>query len=82
MYGDLNLLLGKNLPTELMEQFTEGNRVRIDSHDETGPEHKLHDGKHAPIVTLLEDHAEEITGDGREGIIYRVKLDTGERVDF
>lgn len=65
-----------------MEQFTEGDRMRVDIPDETDPDHEAYHGEHGTVVDTLEDHAEKVTDDERDGILFRVELDTGETVDF
>lgn len=65
-----------------MEQFTEGDRVRVDIPDETDPDHEQYHGEHGTVVATLEDHAEKVTGDERDGILLRVELDSGETADF
>jgi ribosomal protein L21E len=65
-----------------MEQFTEGDRVRVDIPDTTDPDHEPYHGEHGTIIALLEDQAGEITGDERDSRVFRVDLDAGEVVDF
>ncbi len=65
-----------------MNRFKPGDRVRIDIPDETDPDHGLYHGRHGEVVELLDDDASEITGDDRDSLIYRIRLDDGESVDF
>jgi hypothetical protein len=65
-----------------MDEFTEGDRVRVDIPDETDPDHEQYHGEHWTVVARFEDHAEKMTGDERDGILYRVELDSGETADF
>ena len=65
-----------------MERFAEGERVRVDIPDETDPDHDRHHGVHGTILKTLEDDADTVTGDEREGVIYRVELETGNTADF
>jgi ribosomal protein L21E len=65
-----------------MDSFSEGDRVRIDIPDETDPDHTLYHGEHGTVVASLADEAEEITGDERDSILYRVELDSDEMIDF
>jgi ribosomal protein L21E len=65
-----------------MEQFTEGDRVRVDIPDETDPDHPKYHGVHGTVVAVLDDAADAVTGDEREGSIFRVELESGETMDF
>jgi ribosomal protein L21E len=65
-----------------MDRFTEGDRVRVDIPDETDPDHDAYHGVHGTVVDVLEDDAGVVTGDEREDSIFRVKLDSGEMMDF
>ena len=65
-----------------MQEFSEGDRVRVDIPDETDPDHELYHGRHGEVVELSDDDANEVTGDDRDSLIYRIQLDDGERVDF
>lgn len=65
-----------------MQQFTEGDRVRVDIPEETDPDHDPHHGVHGTIVEVLEDDAGIVSGDEREGSLYRVELESGEVADF
>jgi len=65
-----------------MDELNEGDRIRVDIPDETDPDHDQHHGLHGTIVDVLEDDAGRVTGEEREGLIYRVELETGETVDF
>jgi hypothetical protein len=50
-----------------MKRFDTGDRVRIDIPDETDPDYqRLHDTR-GTVVEILEDDAEAVTGDSREG---------------
>lgn len=51
-----------------------GDRVRIDIPHEDDPDHHLH-GEHGHITTMLDDNADESTGDTRDSTIYRIELD-------
>jgi hypothetical protein len=61
-----------------MEQFTEGDRVRVDTPDETDPDHDFYHGVHRTVVEVLDDDAGAVTGDDRDGSIFRVRLETGK----
>jgi len=65
-----------------MEQFTEGDRVRVDIPDETDPDHKQYHGEHGTVVASLEDHVEKVTGNKRGGVLFRMELESGETADF
>lgn len=65
-----------------MNEFTEGDRVRVDIPDTTDPDHDTYHGEHGTIVEILEDEAGAVTGDDRDALIYRVELDTEETTDF
>jgi ribosomal protein L21E len=65
-----------------VQRFTLGDRVRVDIPDETDPDHELYHGRHGEVVELLEDDASEVTGDERDSLIYRIRLDDGKSVDF
>lgn len=62
-------------------RFAEGDRVRIDIPDEQDPDHDLH-GRHGTVQSVLEDDASEITGDERDDVTFRVRLQDGETIDF
>jgi ribosomal protein L21E len=64
-----------------MTHFTEGDRVRIDIPDETDPDHDPFHGEHGRIVAVLTDDADAVTGDDRDTRLYRVELESGDRVD-
>jgi ribosomal protein L21E len=65
-----------------MDAFSEGDSVRIDIPDETDLDHDDYHGEHGTVVAVLEDDADTVTGDDREGKIYRVDLERGETADF
>jgi len=64
-----------------MRRFDIGDDVRIDIPDETDPDHKRLHGGRGTIIQLLEDDAGVVTGDEREGYLFRVELVDGETVD-
>lgn len=59
-----------------------GDRVRIDIPDEADPEHGRLHGRSGEIAAVLEDDAHAITGDTRDGVIYRVELSDGTHIDL
>lgn len=65
-----------------MQRFMEGDRVRVDIPDADDPDHRRYHGTHGTIVKTIEDNADLLTGEERDGMIYRVKLNTGEKADF
>lgn len=65
----------------MTRRFEVRDRVRIDIPDETDPDHnRLHD-RRGEIITILEDDADDVTGDSREAFLYRVRLDDGTETD-
>jgi ribosomal protein L21E len=64
-----------------MQRFAVGDRVRIDIPDETDPDYELYHGLHGKIVETLSDDVAEITGESRDGLLYRVKLESDETID-
>jgi len=65
-----------------MSKYNIGDRIRIDIHDETAPDHDRYHGKHGKIVDIFEDEAGKLTGDGRDSIIYRVQFSNAEELDL
>ncbi len=65
-----------------MSGFTTGDRVRVDIPDTTDPDHDRYHGLHGTVVNVLEDEAGEVTGDERDDVIFRVKLENEETADF
>jgi ribosomal protein L21E len=65
-----------------MDQFSEGDRVRIDFPDETDPDHSQYHGNHGTIVSIIEDHAGKVTGDEQDSALVRVELESGNEADF
>lgn len=61
-------------------EFSEGDRVRIDIPDQTDPDHRYH-GKNGEVVTIIPDDAGDETGDPQDSGVYRVDLDTGDTID-
>lgn len=65
-----------------MEQFTKGDRVRVDIPATTDPDQDRYHGVHGDVVDVLKDEVSEVTGDDRDEAIFRVELDNGETADF
>lgn len=64
-----------------MAEFAEGDRVRIDIPDETDPDHAQYHGEHGTIVAVLEDDAGRVTGETRDGALYRVQTGPEQVLD-
>jgi ribosomal protein L21E len=64
-----------------MTAFTEGDHVRIDIPDKDDPDFRFH-RKRGVVVSTLADAAGKETADPRDGILYRVELDSGDTMDF
>ncbi|AEN07445.1 hypothetical protein Halar_0180 (plasmid) [halophilic archaeon DL31] len=65
-----------------MQRISEGDRVRIDTPDETGPDHQKYHGKYGEVVAVLSDDADSVTAEERGSQIYRIAFDSGETADF
>lgn len=66
----------------VMQRFTEGDRVRVDIPDEADPDHDPYHGVHGRVVKVVSDAAGSMSGDTRDSRLYRVALETDEKVDF
>jgi len=65
-----------------MRRFSTDDKVRIDIPDESDPDYEqLHD-LCGTVVEVISDDAGTVTGDEREGYLFRVKLDDGSTVDL
>lgn len=65
-----------------MSEFAKGDRIRVDIPDTTDPDFDRYHGSHGEVQKVIEDDAGESTGDREDGLIFRVKLDSGEIADF
>lgn len=65
-----------------MERLTEGTRVRIDIPDESDPDHDQYHGVHGEVIKTIEDDAGKLAGDREDGVIYRIRLESGATSDF
>ncbi|SEL20226.1 hypothetical protein [Haloferax larsenii] len=65
-----------------MSGFAEGDRVRIDIPDESDPDFDRYHGTHGVVEDVMDDNAGTVTGNDRDSKIFRVKLDSGETIDF
>jgi len=66
----------------MTQQFTTGDRVRVDIPDETDPDHERYHGCHGTVSKVIEDDASIETGDERDGIIYRIEFEDGTTIDL
>jgi hypothetical protein len=64
-----------------MRRFNTGDSVRIDIPDETDPDHKRLHGRRGTVAEVISDGAGAVTGDEREGHLFRVNLVDGGTVD-
>jgi ribosomal protein L21E len=64
-----------------MRRFGTGDDVRIDIPDETDPDHERLHSRQGTVVEVISDDAGTVTGDEREGYLFRVELTDGEMVD-
>ena len=62
-------------------QFNIGDRVRIDIPDETDTDHERLHNRHGEVIDIFEDDADNLTGDSRDAVVYRVQLDDGTKTD-
>jgi len=65
----------------MTKRFESGDSVRIDIPDQTDPDYERLHGRHGIVAEIISDDAGTMTGDEREGYLYRVKLDNGETAD-
>jgi ribosomal protein L21E len=72
---------GFKLAEDIMRRFDTGDSVRIDIPDETDPDYERLHGRRGTVIEIISDDAGAVTGDEREGYLFRVDLDDGETVD-
>lgn len=65
-----------------MQRFTVGDRVCVDTPDESDPDYDRYHDEQGTVVEILEDDAGEVRGDEREGVIFRVEMEGCETFDF
>lgn len=65
-----------------MRRFELGDRVRVDIPYEDDPDHDRLHRRHGTIVEILDDDAEQTTGDPRDSYLFRVEIDDAEVVDL
>ena len=61
-------------------RFSQQDNVRIDITDKDDPDFEHH-RKTGEVVGVIEDDVGEVTGDERDSVLYRVKLESGDVVD-
>ncbi len=57
-----------------MKRFETGDTVRVDIPDERDPDHDRLHGRRGTVVQIISDDAGDVTGDSREGFLFRVAL--------
>lgn len=62
-------------------RFNEGDTVRIDIPDKDDPDFEYHLSM-GEVVDVIEDDAGQVSGDGRDSVLYRVRLKYGTVQDF
>jgi ribosomal protein L21E len=65
-----------------MTRFEKGDPVRADLPDKSDPDHERYHGRRGEVIEVVEDDAGLETGDERDSVIFRVRLDDGEVADF
>jgi ribosomal protein L21E len=65
-----------------MQQFTEGDRVRVDIPDTTDPDFDRYHGAYGTVIKILDDDADRETGDERDSHLYRIEVDNGSITDM
>lgn len=64
-----------------MRRFVTGDRVRVDIPDKEDPDYHLHRSE-GEVTQVITDEAGSVTGDERDSVLYRVRLDSGQTVDL
>lgn len=64
-----------------MRRFDTGDTVRIDIPDEADSDHERLHGRQGSVIEVISDDAGTVTGDEREGYLFRVEMTDGEIVD-
>lgn len=65
-----------------MSSFDVEDRVRVDIPDKTDLDYEDYHGVHGRIIERIDDDLGSLTGDQSHSVIYRVKFDTGDVMDF
>lgn len=73
--------LGVKFVEDIMRRFDTGDSVRIDIPDETDPDYERFHGRQGTVIKIIPDDAGAVTGDEREGYLFRVDLNDGKTVD-
>lgn len=63
-------------------RFEKGDRVRADIPDTTDPDFGQYHRRCGTIIETIEDDANELTGDDRDNVLYRVEFEDGSTQDF
>jgi hypothetical protein len=63
-------------------RFNDGDCVRVDSPDETDPDHDPSHGAHGQIIDGLANDAKIITASSQDSILCRVAFETTKQADF
>lgn len=66
----------------MTSRFETDDRVRIDIPDREDPDYDRFHGCLGTVQGVIEDAADELTGDERDNYLYQVELDSGEEADF
>jgi len=66
----------------VMRHLQQGDRVRIDILDRDDPDFERFHGETGEIVVVIEDDAEKVTGNVRDGSLYRVRIQDSRTMDF
>jgi len=66
----------------MTQRFSTSDRVRVDIPDKEDPDYNRYHGRHGTVSMIIEDDASAETGDERDGVIYRVKFESGTTADF
>lgn len=62
--------------------FCPGDRIRVDIPDERDLDFEAFHGRHGEVIKVFADDGSAETGDERDEVLYRVRLDDGEQMDF
>jgi len=65
-----------------MRRFEVGDRVQIDIPDTDDPDFDEYHGRTGEIIEILEDDADEQTGDERDAYLFMIEFTTNRRGQF
>lgn len=65
-----------------MQRFVEGDSVRVDIPNPDDPDFDGFHGREGQVTEVLRDAAGEETGDERDAVVYRVRFEDGDEMDF